>query len=87
MLTCQGLEALQGVKGPDFDGVVVRAREELVVCNRQRQYRPRMVLQHLHMQSALDICSVMLKLNNCFGGIAPNKGRPEVWQLHTTPAF
>ena len=51
--TCEGFEALQGVQGPDFDGVVVGPREQLLVRDGQRQHRPRVVLQHLRLQQAL----------------------------------
>lgn len=45
--TCQSLEALQGVQGPDFDGVVIGPREKLVVRNGQREHRSRVILKHL----------------------------------------
>ena len=46
-LTCERFEALQGVQGPDFDGVELGAREKIFIYNGQRQHRARVILQHL----------------------------------------
>lgn len=54
-LTAEGLQPLQCVQGPDFDGVVIGAREELVAADREGEYRSGVVFQYMLTTSGFNV--------------------------------
>ena len=54
-LAAEGFQPLQGIQGPDFDGVVIRAGKKLVAADGEREHRSGMVFQDVLAAPCFDI--------------------------------